>query len=63
MTETVIAIDAPYFYAGVVALDGKVVAVAPVLRKHIRLGWTGQQVADYCRQKNWRWHRTTVKAA
>lgn len=57
MTETLVVVEAPHFYAGVVAQDGKVVEVAPILYRHIRKGWSGQQVADYCKRKGWRWER------
>jgi hypothetical protein len=57
--EVLIAIDAPHFYAGVVAQNGVVVEVAPILYRHIRKGWTGRQVADYCAAKGWCWERVS----
>ena len=63
MTETLLVIEDPPtaswagFYAGVVAQNGKVVEVAPILYRHIKRGWTGQQVVDYCKAKGWRWER------
>jgi hypothetical protein len=57
VSEVVIAVDAKYFYAGVVAVDGKVAQVAPILRRHIKVGWSGRQVADYVSAKGWRWER------
>lgn len=58
MTETLIAIDAPHFYAGIVAENGRVKEAADIV-KYMK-GWTGQQVADYCAQKGWRWERVSV---
>jgi hypothetical protein len=57
MTETLIQIIAPHFVAGLVARDGKVIEMAPILRRHIMRGWNGQQVADYCAKKGWQWHK------
>lgn len=57
MTEIIIQVTAPHFCAGVIAKDGKVISVAPILRKHVKLGWDGQTVADYCRQRGWQWVR------
>ena len=51
LTETLIVIDAPHFYAGVVLQDGRVVRFAPIV-KYMR-GWSRQQVLDYCRRKHW----------
>jgi hypothetical protein len=53
--ETLIAIDAPHFYAGLVAQDGKVIEAAPIIG--YMLGWTGKQVANYCAKKGWVWER------
>ena len=59
MTETLIVIDAPHFYAGLIAENGRVKAAADIIRymapKGRRPGWTGRQVADYCREKGWTW--------
>jgi hypothetical protein len=52
-----IAIDAPHFYAGLVAEDGRVVRAAPILA--YMLGWSGERVAAYCRRKGWSWTRLT----
>lgn len=49
-----IRITAPHFVAGFVA-DGAVVSreCAPIL-SYMR-GWSGRQVADYCKRKSWAW--------
>lgn len=62
VVETLVSIDALHFNAGIVARDGRVIEVAPILYRHIKRGWTGKQVADYCRSKGWRWElvSTTV---
>lgn len=57
VNETLISIDAPHFNAGIVARDGRVVAAAPILRYMI--GWTGQEVAIYCKRKGWTWIKVT----
>lgn len=46
-------IDAGYFYAGVVAENGKVVRAAPIV-KYMR-GWTTDQVVAYARKKRWKY--------
>jgi len=43
------------FHAGVVARNGRVIATAPIVRK--MMGWTGQQVAQYCREQGWTWQK------
>lgn len=48
-----VLIEAPYFCAAVIAVDGRVVAAAPII--HYMIGWNGQQVRDYCRKKGWSW--------
>lgn len=61
MAETLIVIDAPHFYAGLVAENGRVKMAADIIRymgpKGRRPGWTGQQVADYCKSKGWTWEK------
>lgn len=66
--EVLIVIDGRHngkdFYAGVIAHDGRVVEVAPILTKHIRKGWDGSQVAAYVKHMEWRWERVhTLKPA
>lgn len=58
MTETLVAIDAPHFYAGIVAENGRVKEAAHIV-KYMK-GWSGQQVADYCAKKGWRWERIST---
>jgi hypothetical protein len=41
------------FTAGVVALAGHVLEVAPILRRHVPLGMTGRDLADLCRRRGW----------
>lgn len=55
MIETLIVIDAPHFFAGIVARDGNVIEAAHII-KYMK-GWSGQQVASYCRKKGWRWEK------
>lgn len=55
MKETLIAIDAPHFFAGIVARGGRVVETADILR--YMKGWDGERVAKYCVQKGWKWLR------
>lgn len=55
MTETLIQIITPHFVAGLVARNGKVIEAAPIIR-YMR-GWTGQRVADYCKEKGWTWNK------
>lgn len=54
MRETLAAIDAPHFYAGVVLWDDVVVEAADIL-KYMRKGkWSRSRVRDYCKQKEWK---------
>lgn len=50
--EKVIAIDGDYFYAGIVAKDGKVIAAAPIIKYMI--DWDAQMVFDYCKKKKFK---------
>jgi hypothetical protein len=66
MIETLLYIEGKIgtrsFAGGLVAQNGKVVEVAPILRRHIQRGWTGAQVAAYCKAQGWHWevvHRLT----
>ncbi len=52
MTETLAAIDAPHFFAGVVLWDDRVVEAAPIV-KYMRK-WTRDRVRDYCKTKGWK---------
>jgi hypothetical protein len=58
MRETLIVIDAPHFYAGLVARNGKVIEAADII-KYMK-GWGGQRVADYCAKKGWAWERVVT---
>ena len=59
--ETLIAIEAPHFYAGLVARHGRVIEAADIIR-YMR-GWDGQRVADYCKQKGWAWSKVTTTSS
>lgn len=62
VTETLIVIDAPHFYAGIIARDGKVIEAADIV-KYMR-GWDGPKVAAYCKRKGWKWAKVhTVTAS
>jgi hypothetical protein len=58
ITETLISIDAPHFYAGIIARDGKVIEAAHIV-KYMK-GWNGKRVADYCKAKGWTWEVVSV---
>jgi hypothetical protein len=51
MSETLCRIEAPHFVAGIIAMDGRVIRAAPILK--YMLGWNGVAVRDYCRKKHW----------
>lgn len=51
MKETLAAIDAPHFFAGVVLWDDRVVEAADIV-KYMRR-WSRARVRDYCRTKGW----------
>lgn len=55
MVETLVVIDAPHFYAGLVAREGRVIEAAPIIHYMKQGRWTGQQVADYCVKRGWTW--------
>jgi len=53
ITETLAAIDAPHFYAGIVLFDDVVVEAADIV-KYMRVQkWTRERVRSYCRDKGW----------
>ena len=52
MRETLAAIDAPHFYAGVVLWDDKVVEAAPIV-KYMKK-WDRDRVRSYCKSKGWK---------
>lgn len=55
MIEVLIEITGPRFCCGLVARNGRVIEMAPILRRHIKNGWAGWQVAALCRQNGWTW--------
>jgi hypothetical protein len=61
IAETLVAIDAPHFYAGIVARNGKVIEAAHIV-KYMK-GWDGKKVADYCKQKGWSWELVSTTTA
>jgi len=58
MTETLAVIDAPYFYAGIVLWDDKVVEAADIV-KYMRR-WSRDRVRDYCKMRGWKVSVVTV---
>lgn len=60
MRETLVCVEGPGFFAGIVARNGRVIEAAPILCRHIKRGFTGQQVADVCRSKGWKWERVVT---
>lgn len=52
MIETLAAIDAPHFYAGIVLWDDRVVEAADIV-KYMRR-WSRDKVRDYCKRKGWK---------
>ena len=53
--EKILAIDAPYFYAGVTLINHQVVYTAPILG-YMR-GWRENTVHAYCKRKKWRYEK------
>ena len=52
MKETLAAIDAPHFFAGIVLQDDKVIEAADIV-KYMRK-WSRDRVREYCKSKGWR---------
>lgn len=52
-THVLVRITGPWFVAGLVAEDGRVIEAAPILK--YMMGWTGRQVRLYCEQRGWTW--------
>ena len=50
--ETLAAIDAPHFMAGIVLRKDKVVEAADIVR-YMR-GWSRDRVRQYCKDKGWK---------
>ena len=51
MKETLAAIDAPHFFAGIVLQDDKVIEAADIV-KYMRK-WNRDRVREYCKGKGW----------
>ena len=49
---TVIAIDAPHFYAAVVIKNGLVIKTAPILK--YMYGWSQDKIFNYTQAKGWK---------
>lgn len=52
MTETLAAIDALHFYAGIVLWDNRVTEAADIV-KYMRK-WHRDRVRAYCKEKGWK---------
>jgi hypothetical protein len=54
ITETLAAIDAPHFYAGIVLWDDVVVEAADIVKYMRRQRWSRDRVRAYCAKKSWK---------
>lgn len=54
MRETLAAIDAPHFFAGIVLWDDRVIEAAHIVQYMRRQKWTRDKVRDYCKSKGWK---------
>jgi hypothetical protein len=52
MRETLVVIDAPHFFAGLILWDDRVVEAADIV-KYMRR-WSRDRVRNYCAQKGWK---------
>lgn len=50
--ESLLAIDAPYFYCGVIVRNSRVIKTAPIV--HYLSGWDIDRVQRYARRRGWR---------
>ena len=48
-----IRITAKHFTAGVIITNGRAGRRAPILGYMV--GWTAQQIIEYCEKKHWQW--------
>jgi dephospho-CoA kinase len=48
------------FVAGVIARGGRVIEVAPILRRHVKPGLTGEQLVEICKRRGWKWERAAA---
>lgn len=52
--QTLLQVTAPKFVAGCIAVDGRIEACAPILRKHLM--WvTGAAFKMICERNGWTW--------
>jgi hypothetical protein len=49
--ESLLAIDAPHFYCGVILCNDRVIRAAPIVR-YMR-GWTADRLRRYCQRRGW----------
>jgi len=57
----ILLIDAPHFYAGAVAVKGKITEAAPII--NYMIGWKTTKVYSYCAKKKWKLTESSVKEA
>lgn len=50
--ESLLAIDAPHFYCGVIVRSGRVIKTAPIV--HYLSGWDIDRVQRYAQRRGWR---------
>jgi hypothetical protein len=58
VSEVCLRVEGPHFVAGVVAVDGKIVRAAPILRYMI--GWDGKRFRNYHAEQGWTWQPALV---
>jgi len=51
LPESLLAIDAPYFYCGVIVRNGRVIKTAPIV--HYLSGWDLNRVQRYAQRRGW----------
>jgi hypothetical protein len=55
MREEIVHIDAPYFCAGVISINDKIIYTAPIL--NYMKDWSIHRVFSYCKKKRWKWEK------
>jgi hypothetical protein len=50
--ESLLTIDAPHFYCGVLRNNDRVIRAAPIVR--YLLGWNADRLKRYCAKRGWR---------
>ena len=51
LPESLHAVDAPYFYCGVIVRHGRVINAAPIV--HYLKGWDRERVQRYAQRRGW----------